>query len=190
MEMKEALTLARTLVEEAELPEHWQEPAFLEVFRRLLDEGSPRGAQAQPVAREAGTGASTADARSGLAHLAARVGVPESALADVFAIEGDSVALYVPSSKISTTKSKAAREVALLIAAARQSTGIDESWTDVSHVRDALTQYGRYDMSNFSKYLRDTGDVFNFRGRPLQLRLTRPGWEAAADLVKALTGSQ
>jgi hypothetical protein len=125
-----------------------------------------------------------------LGRLAAKFGVPESNLADVFEVEDNLVVLHVASARISATKSRATREVALLLTAARQGSGIDDAWTDVSYIRDALAQYNRYDQSNFSKYLRETDDVFNFRGRPVnQIRLTRPGWETAGELIKALTRS-
>jgi hypothetical protein len=188
MEIRDALALARSAVEEADIPEQWRERAFGEVLRRLLAGDPPTTSRPAGHATEAGAGIVAAG--SGLARLAARLAVPENALADVFAVEDDNVTLHVASGKISATKSKATREIALLITVARQGADIDESWTDLSHVRDALSQYSRYDISNFSKYLRDTGDVFNFRGKPVQqLRLTRPGWEAAAELVKTLTGS-
>jgi hypothetical protein len=185
MEIKEALSAARLVVEEAGLPETWQERAFAEVLRSLL------GSQVMSeVAAAVPTKAVPASGSAGLGHLATRLGVSESALADIFVVEEDGVSLYVSSGKLAATKSKATREIALLVAAARQGAGIDDSWTDVAHVRDSLTQYNRYDPSNFSKYLRDTSDVFNLRGKPVQqLRLTRPGWEAAVELVKNLTGT-
>jgi hypothetical protein len=186
-EITQALTLAHEAVLKVELPEEWREPWGREVLRRLLAEGqplpSPLGELVQATAVP-----SAADSRLG--RLAVRVGVPESALADVFDVEGDDVALHVPSARIAAAKSRATREIALLIAAARQGAGIDESsWTDISHVRDALIQYNRYDQSNFAKYVRDTDDVFNLRGKPVQhLRLTRPGWEAAEAMIKSLAG--
>lgn len=187
MEIKEALSLARRSVEEAGLPEKWQEQAFGEVLRSLLGGGHPRTAERASRGQEAGTGSLPSSAFGGLAT---RLGVSESALADVFAIEGEEVTLHVASAKLPTIKSKATREIALLIAAARQGAGIDESWTDVSHIRDALAQYNRYDQSNFAKHLREIDDVFNLRGKPVQqLRLTRPGWEAATELARALAGS-
>jgi hypothetical protein len=187
MEIKDALATARVAVEEAGLPEQWQERAFAEVLRSLL--GAQAAAVAPPTANSR-PGVAATDSGTGLSHLAARLGVSESGLADVYAIEDDSVSLHVASAKLPTTKSKATREIGLLVVVARQGAGIDDSWTDVAHVRDALTQYNRYDASNFSKYLRDTGDVFNLRGKPVQhLRLTRPGWEAATELVKSLIGS-
>lgn len=183
MEIKEALSRARASVEEADLPEPWRASAFSEVLRHLLRD-SPAARTAAPDVPARGSGSETSP---GLARLAARLGVPDSALADIFDIDDGIVTLHVTSAKISAVKSKATREIALLMVVARQGAGLDESWTDVAHVRDALAQYNRYDASNFSKYLRETDDVFNFKGRPVQLRLTRPGWEAATELVKTLT---
>jgi hypothetical protein len=127
---------------------------------------------------------------SGLARLSARVKVSESALADVFDISRENVTLHVASSRVDSTKSRATREIALLIAAARQATGADDSWTAVSHVRDALQQYNRYDTGNFSAYLRGAADAFNFRGKgtSLEMRLTKPGWEMATALIRSLAG--
>jgi hypothetical protein len=185
MDAKEALSLARQLVDEAGLPASWQERAYGEVLRSLLDTGL--AATSERPAASTRPHETRSSQESALGRLATRLGVSESALADVFAIDGVDVTLHVSSAKLSTTKSKATREIALLIAVARQGAGIDDAWTDVSHIRDALTQYGRYDMSNFSRHLRDIDDVFNLRGKPVQqLRLTRPGWEAATELVKAV----
>lgn len=184
-EITQALTLAHEAVLKVELPEEWREPWGREVLRRLLAEGQPLPS---PLGELVPATAVPPAADSRLGRLAVRVGVPESALADVFDVEGDDVALHVPSARIAAAKSRATREIALLIAAARQGAGIDESsWTDISHVRDALIQYNRYDQSNFAKYVRDTDDVFNLRGKPVQhLRLTRPGWEAAEAMIKSL----
>lgn len=185
MEIDQALLAAKQAVEAANLPEKFQERAFGEVLRSLLGERSA-GHQV-PATPQQLTGVGSG---SSLQRLAVRFGVPEDALADVIAVEDDNVTLHVASVKLPTIKSRATREVALLVAAARQGAGIDDGWTEIGYIRDALAQYNRYDQGNFAKYIRETQDVFNLRGKPIsQLRLTRPGWEAATELVRALTGS-
>lgn len=187
MEIQEALAQTQAELKKAGVPEQWQESWGREVLKHLL---AGRPLLAPQLAAQAPVTASGAAADSGLGRLAARFAVSETALADVFEVQDEGVTLHVASARISATKSKATREVALLVVSARQGAGIDDSWTDVSYVRDSLAQYNRYDQSNFSKYLGGTDDVFNFRGKPVQqLRLTRPGWEAAEELIKAITGS-
>jgi hypothetical protein len=114
--------------------------------------------------------------------------VSPEALADVFEIDGDAVTLHVASARISATKSQATREVALLVAAARQGSGADDGWTQVAHVREALQNYRRYDTNNFAASLRGATDAFNFRGKGAaqELRLTKPGWEMATDFIVSL----
>lgn len=186
MEIQEALTRTQAELKEAGVPESLHGSWGRVVLDYLLANGqsqAPRPAAQAPAAGPAVT-------VSGLGRLANRFAVPEAALADIFAIADEDVTLHVASAKIAPTKSRATREIALLIVAARLGAGIDDSWTDVAHVRDALAHYNRYDQSNFAKYLRLADDVFNLRGKPVQyLRLTQPGWEAAYDLIKSLTGT-
>ena len=77
-----------------------------------------------------------------------------------------------------------------MVTAARQGSGIDDSWTAVTHIREALQQYNRYDVGNFSPYLRGAADAFNFRGKgtSLEMRLTKPGWEMAIELLHVTAG--
>jgi hypothetical protein len=188
MDISHAIKTAQGAVVDAGLPAELQQVAFGEVLRHLLND------RPQPIA----PGAMQQDfadglpEASGLARLAARVKVSETALADVFEINGDNVSLHVASTRIDSARSRATREIALLIAAARQASGADDSWTAVSHVRDALQQYNRYDTSNFSTYLRGAADAFNFRGKgtSLEIRLTKPGWEMAATLIVSLVGGK
>jgi hypothetical protein len=186
MEISHALKTAHETIVEAGLPAELQEVAFAEVLRHMLS-GAPQPtgqSPARPGSMHPGS------KPSGVARLAARVGVSEAALADVFEIVGDNVSLHVSSSRISSSKSGATKEVALLIAAARQGSGIDDAWTSVGYVRDALQQYNRYDLGNFSAYLHRAADAFNFRGKgtALEVRLTKPGWEIAITLLRSVAG--
>jgi hypothetical protein len=185
-QLGDAIKTAHHAVMEADLPPELQEVAFAQVLRHVLREAStPSGARPeQPV------GLVPFVEGAGLSRLAARVGVSESALADLFEITEDSVSLHVASSRISSTKSRATREVALLITGARQGSGADEAWTAVEHVRETLQHYRRYDTNNFSSYLKGVTDAFNFRGRgsSMEVRLTQPGWEMAINLITSLAG--
>jgi hypothetical protein len=185
MEIDEAIKSAHDAVVEADLPPSFQGVAFAQVLRHLLTESlHPSSSQASQPAPSA-----TAD-MVGLGRLAERMNVSTSVLADLFEVAGDSISLHVASSRIATRKSRATREIALLIAAARQGSGVDESWSAVSHVREALQNYKRYDPNNFSAYLKAIGDAFNFRGKgsSMELRLTQPGWEMATNLIGELAG--
>lgn len=185
MEIALAIKTAQQAVVEAGLPTELQSVAFAEVLRHCLGEPVREVTQDErPGPRAAGTEA------PGLARLAARAKVTEVALADVFEIDEDHVSLHVASSRISSVKRRATVEIALLIASARQASGVDDGWTAATHIRDTLQRYGRYDTSNFSAYLRNAADSFNYRGKAtsLELRLTQYGWETALELVRSLAG--
>lgn len=186
MEIGLAIKTAHDAVAGADLPPGLQEAAFGEVLRHLLRDS------AQPSEAGVVHAGPVADDAAGLARLSARVGVSEAGLADVFEISREYVSLHVASSRINSAKSRATREVALLVCAARQGSGVDDSWTAVGHVREALQQYNRYDTSNFATYLRGAGDAFNFRGKgtSLEMRLTKPGWEMVSTLIRSLIGAK
>jgi hypothetical protein len=181
MDIEEALTKAvdATCHRDPELPQQLLVPAFQEVLRHLLQAPS-KAVVPFSVPEPAPT--------TGLARLAARTKVSEQALGDIFDVDGDSISVHVASSRINSAKSRATRDIALLVVAARQGAGLDESWTAIGHVREALQNYNRYDASNFSSYLKASGDAFNVRGKgvSMELRLTQPGWEAATALIASL----
>jgi hypothetical protein len=187
MDIDEALQTARTAVLEMDpaLPVELTETAFREVLRHLLSRTSA------PAPGKPGAPRTEPTTDTPLHRLAARLRIDPDALADVFDFDGGEARLHVPSSRISATKSQATRDIALLIAAARQGSGLDESWTSSNPIREALANYNRYDQSNFSANLRAAGDVLNIRGKAsaTEVRLTQPGWEAATTLIRALTGS-
>jgi hypothetical protein len=198
MQAEDGVNLSQTIKEvhqavvDADIPPQMHNVAFAEALRYALNGTSGTSGTSHPglpptSRRNVNEGGK--DAASGAARLAAKVGVDEFSLADIFAIDDD-VTLHVASSKIDSVKTKATREIAMLIAAARQGSGVDEAWTAASHVRDALQQYNRFDPANFAAYLRKTGDIFNFRGKgaAVEVRLTKPGWEAAGSLIRSIAG--
>jgi hypothetical protein len=186
MEPDLAIKTAYQAVAAASLPAELQPVAFAEILRHYL--GGP--AQVTVPDPERSGPQSSGDQARGLARLAARAQISEAALADVFEIDESHVSLHVANSRIASSKRRATADVALAIAAARQASGVDDGWTSVAHVREALERYGRYDSSNFSAYLRSATDSFNYRGKAtsLELRLTQHGWETALGLIRSMAG--
>ena len=77
----------------------------------------------------------------------------------------------------------ATKQIALLIAGARQAAGIDE-WTSWDQFRTVCADYKRLDSGNFAKTIREMEDVFRLRKeseRKLAVTLARPGWEQFAE---------
>jgi hypothetical protein len=187
VEIAEALRKAVEEVRRAELSEDLTPIAFREVLRYLL--AAPLGAAgSEPSAGQSHEQMAVNIEQAPISRLAARTRLSVKALEDIFDIGETTVSLHVASSRISATKSRATRDVGLLVVAGRQGAGIDEQWTLVAHVREALQRYNRYDQSNFAANLKACDDVFNSKGKgnSAELRLTQPGWEAAAELMRSL----
>jgi hypothetical protein len=180
----ESIKIAHKAVLEAELSSPLQEIAFGEVLRYVLAGSTGTGYELPHQA----TSSVLPGEANGLSLLASRVGVSASALADLFDISEGSASLHVASSRIAATKSRATKDIALLIVAARQGSGVDEAWTSVDHIRETLQHYKKYDANNFSAYLKATGDAFNFRGKgaSTEVRLTQVGWEMATAFIQSL----
>jgi hypothetical protein len=190
VEIDAALSDARAAVDAASLPEEWQTAAFTEVLRHLLG-GSGGSAPFMPVHLPASPVPPTVGEGNGVAKFAKRVGLDEAVLHDIYGFEGGGVSLHVASTKIAVSKKSATREIALLIVAARQGIGVDDGWTAVSHIREVLHNYNRFDSSNFATNIKAVSDAFNFRGKgaSVEIRLTQPGWEIASAFVREIAGT-
>jgi hypothetical protein len=76
------------------------------------------------------------------------------------------------------------------VAAARQVVGIEE-WTSVSTIRKVVTDYGRLDGGNFAATIQQMADnvaVIRGKGQSRVVKITKPGLEATADLIKGIAG--
>jgi hypothetical protein len=176
----------------AQVPQDLREVAFTLGMKALLGGSSspllqttsqPPLPQLNVPAR--GT-APTADSPGAL--LASRLGVTYEDVSEVFSFSEKGPELIVGSSKIPAQAAAAAKELAILIAAARQGTALEE-WTAFSDIRDALAQYGRLDSNNFATTMKELDAVFSFRSpspRKREVKLNRPGWERATALVTRL----
>ena len=96
--------------------------------------------------------------------------------------------LGITTAALAAGNTPACEQLALLIAAGRQTGGWEE-WTPTSEIRAVCDHYGRAD-SNFGRTLSRMGTEFSLSTgkRNRRVRLKRPGQEKAAALVKALAG--
>lgn len=191
MELRAALIQVLEDLEAAKVPEDLREVAFTLGMKSLLGEPSSLAVQTtQPPAQQLNVPA-LATAPTGddpAAVLASRLSVSYEDITEVFGFSEKGPELIVGSGRLPTQASTAAKEIAILIAAARQGIALEE-WTAFADIRDACVQYGRLDTNNFATTMKELDPFFSFRSpspRKREVKLNRPGWERASALVARL----
>lgn len=189
MEPSELLRQAVKAVEDAEVPDDLRVAAFERAVELLSGLASP-GIALVPARSSAAVSTASAVPGGLFDQAAQRLGVPREVLEDVFHTDGDEIGIGLAASRFDKSKSGGTRQLALLVAAARQAAGLEE-WTSTGVIREVCRDYGKFDSANFASTIRGMGDVFNFRGRGHQLdvKLTRPGYERAGELLQGLTSA-
>jgi hypothetical protein len=124
--------------------------------------------------------------------IAQRLGLDIETVKEVFNVttEGE-IELVVPAAKLPAASAIATKDIALLVAAARQAGG-GEEWTPFGAIRTVADDYRRLDSSNFATTIQDMKNFFAIRSsspRKKEVRMTRPAWERASALVRELAGS-
>jgi len=132
---------------------------------------------------------SRADDGDVMGRLASAFQVSRDVLELVFDVVDNAPSVVVSAKKVASNKSQAARQLGQLIAAARQIAGVEE-WTSAATIRKVVQDYGRLDVSNFAASLQQMDDVAVLRGKGAQreIKITKPGIESTADLIRAITG--
>lgn len=191
MEFRDALMMTLADLEAAKVPDDLREVAFTLGMKARVEGSplpppqSPAGSPEQLVLPARGT-APTADSAG--AQLASRLSASYEDVIEVFNFGEQGPELVVGSGKLPVQAAAATKEIAILIAAARQGTAMEE-WTPFSEIRAACAQYGRLDSANFAGTMKELESFFSFRSpspRKREVKLNRPGWERAADLVRHL----
>jgi hypothetical protein len=180
---------------DAGVPEPLQPTALPEIIKLVASQapGAPLTAlipyQQQPPNQPALLGAGGGGDL--LARLAARLGVPGEVVEGVYTSDGNSVEISVHPARLPKTRSTATKNLALLVTAMRQATS-DEEFTSVDEIRRIAQDYDRLDAANFASAIGEMRGAFLVKGsaRQRSLKLTRPGWQQAADLVKQLGGQE
>ena len=191
VKLKEVLMEALNAVEEAAIPEDLRAIAFEKAIdlaaasRGLVAPGGPQHPEPAP-APPAGEPADQSDV---LAQITAGLKVERSLVENVYGADGTELTLTVPFKKLSSAKSTAAQEIALLVAAGRQKGGLDQSgWTNAEIIVDTCKHYDKYDQANFAKSLKALDAKLQIKGAgsTAQVKVKHPGFDAAADLINSM----
>jgi hypothetical protein len=188
-ELRELLAAAKQAVDEAELPEDLRQAGFEWALDMLTgDAPSVPGAATRPLSEAGGAAAD----ESLLGKIASRLKLPQDVVADVYEERDGELDLGLNASKFDTSKSAGTKQIALLVAAGRQAAGIEDR-TEAEVVRKFAQDFKRYDGPNFAKHLKakDLEDALTVRqeGTKIWIKVPRPGWDKASDLVKKLAGA-
>jgi hypothetical protein len=182
--VKELLREAVQAVEEAGVPEDLRVAAFEQAFATIL--GPTEALERPPKERTASPTDGTDGDRVGT--LAGRLGLDPAIIEDVYYVDNDDLGLSLAPSRFDARKAPGTKQIALLVAAGRQGGGWEE-WTPLRTIREAVRDYGRLDQANFATTIKNMGHAFNLRGRgrQVEVRVTRPGFEQAAQLIRDIT---
>jgi hypothetical protein len=189
------LRQAVAAVEESGVPREWRELAFAKAVDLLARDSGPaegsgigsgplRVVPATPPETEVG-GDQTI-----LGKIATKLRLPLEVVNEVYHDDDGTPDIIVSPTRFPSQKSRATKEIALLVAAARQAAGLDD-FTSVDAIRPVVESFRRYDPPNFSTAISEMQTEFNHRGagRRKEVRVSRPGWEAAAALAGRLGGA-
>lgn len=177
-------------VQEAKVPEDLREIAFKEAIR-LREAATGAGATGGPARGSRGGPESERNDGAPLGQIASLFGTDQSLVNEVFNVRDGEVRLAIGSRSLAAGKRPATREIAVLVAGARQATG-QEEWTSVNAIREWCEEYDKYDRANFAKSIAAMDDLFQFagKGQKREVRMRQPAWEEAGDLVRRLGGGE
>lgn len=125
-----------------------------------------------------------------MGRVGAALKVDRDTLDLVYALQDGEPHVVISAKKITQNKAHAARQLGQLVAAARQAAGLEE-WTSVSTIRKIVSDYGRLDSGNFASAIQQMDSVAVIRGKGQQreVKITKPGMEATAELINTLAGT-
>ena len=167
-----------------------REPAFKVALSLLTDGIGTSAPQATstapaPTATASPPGHATSSGISVLDAIAAVVHVDAGILRYVYAVKNGEPELSVKSSKLPTSKSAGARDIALLVMAGRQGAEIEE-YTEADTIRAVCKRFSKFDSANFGKAMAalDNYVITEGKGVNIRWRLTHPGLEQASELIE------
>jgi hypothetical protein len=125
-----------------------------------------------------------------LDRIAATMKLPRDVVELVYDARDDELTVIVAPRMLAGDKANATRQLAQIVAGGRQAAGMEE-WTSMSDVRPVVTDYGKYDAGNFAAYIAKLDNVFRFSGKGTNraMKVTRPGMESVAEVVRSVSGA-
>ena len=190
MDVKDILVSARRAVDEAEIPDDLRSIAFGKAIDLIA---GPRKLADGPSIDAASQGREASDQPGdGTLDLIAKKLELDLAVVDqVFDVVEGEVHVVVHPGKLHNSKKRGTEQVALLVAAGRQAAGFDDV-TLWDTIRAVAEDFKRYDPPNFAKTINGMSDEFTQRqsGKSRAVKVSRPGWAAAKQLVNALGGGE
>lgn len=191
--LTERLRAAVQAVDAAGVPDDLREIAFTRALDALLGAPGPSQSAADSVATAApqeSAAASRADGDGPVVRLARKLGIDERTAQQVYDIDEDGLHLVLSPAKFNTKVTYAMQEIAQLIVAGRQASGLDEDWTSADEIRKACESRGLYSPGNFATQVKKIErDGFRARGsgRNREFKASAVGFEKAGELAARLT---
>lgn len=161
-----------------------------------LQLGSPSrkaiGGESADTSRKPPEPSATVDEGDILGRVASGLKIPRDVVELVYDSKDGQLGVVLSPRRLASDKANATRQIAQIVAAGRQAAGIEE-WTPMAAVRAVVSDYGRLDSGNFAAHVQGGGldHAFLFRGKGLgrEVKVTRGGMEAAAELIVRLSAA-
>ncbi len=191
--LSEVFEQAAKIVEQCNIPDSMQATAFGKAVDMLI--GSSQATSTLPLSGNLSpiparfTGEVVSEI---LDNIASRLSLNLDVIEHVFVESDGIVSLIVPPDKFSSSKMSGTREIALLIVAAKQCSGLEDSWTSVDEIRKWCEEYKKYDAPNFARALKGMKQELmppRNKGASREYRLSKPGLQEARQLIERLAGS-
>lgn len=193
MDVDKVLSEALRAIDEAKIPPELRSVAFEKAVDLISGNGRQHGTAngASQTSSQQRESTVTTSAGNAVDRIAARLKLDPEVVGEVFAeLDGD-LAIIVSPRKLIEGKSGGTKQLALLLAAGRQAAGLEE-FTPTKLVRDVAEDFKKFDSPNFASTLGSMSNEFNFHGtgQSRSVKLSRGGWEDAANLVRRLGGGE
>jgi len=194
MEVHDVLVRALKEVDEANVPQELRAVAFGKAVDLVVADVGGTTERAQQRRQDLGGNGHRVTGDSALDKIASRLGLDVGVVQDVFHYDEErGLQVGISPKKLEASRAGGAKQLALLVAAGRQAAGLDEGdWTEVDEIRQVCQDYKKFDSGNFAKHIAGMKDEFNVRGsaQKREVKITRPGWDKARELVERLAGAE